>query len=88
MMYRGLTDHVLMQALQSELKYFQPGVLMALLHLLNCAAQARNLFSCSAQYILLAFALAQHKDVYRKSLTVVKQVISHCYTVCAASADL
>lgn len=35
--------------------------------------QARSLFTASAQYICLALALRPTKDVYRKSLSVVKQ---------------
>ncbi|KAJ9531741.1 hypothetical protein QJQ45_021888 [Haematococcus lacustris] len=38
-------------------------------------AEVRGLFNSSAQYIMLASALHQGNEVYRKSLTVVKQLL-------------
>lgn len=45
-----------------------------------CALQATALFTHSAQFICLAFALQQHKAIYRTSLNVVKQArLGHGY---------
>ncbi len=55
----------------------------------------RHLLAVAAQYILLAFALQQQKDIYRKSLGVLRKVrigyvfkvaMQHCLFVCCMSA--